>query len=132
MAGGDLLPKEVFAGELRVRHPYICRIVAPAVMALGKDVDQVDSPYLESFLKLLLVELRSDPRDMFGRVKIQVNLSCWFVHCSSALTALIAMSYIFSENSAIAVTMSPWFDRSAIAGGRAYVLSADGYLYVIR
>jgi hypothetical protein len=74
MAGFDLRAEQV---ELQVRmHPAdLGRIVAPAVVALGKNIDRIDVRQLERFLELLLREMRPDIRQMFRGVKIQMNLA---------------------------------------------------------
>ena len=53
------------------------RVIAPAVVPLGEDVDGVYAAELERRLPTLFVEQISDARDVFRRVEVEVNLAGW-------------------------------------------------------
>jgi hypothetical protein len=61
-----------------VHHAHLGGIVTPTVVALGKDIDQVDVPCQECVLELVFAKSGSHVGDVLRSVKIQVNLSRWY------------------------------------------------------
>jgi hypothetical protein len=74
VAGLDLLAQQVDL-ERGVHAAHLGRIVAPPVVPLGKDVDQVDMSDLECLLELALVKAAPYGGDVLGGMEIQVDLS---------------------------------------------------------
>src|SRR5690606_36473338 len=69
------LPREQVGLEMRVHGSDLSRVVAVAVMALGKERDRVDVPDLERLLETPLVEPGADPGDQAAGVEVEVNLA---------------------------------------------------------
>jgi hypothetical protein len=74
VAGLDLLSEQV-EGQRGMHAAHPRGVIAPTVMALGKDIDQVDAPQAQRFLELPLVKACAHPRNEVGSVKIEMDLS---------------------------------------------------------
>jgi hypothetical protein len=52
-----------------------CRVVMPAVVALGEDGNRIDVPEFQCALELRGIEGRADARDLLGGVEIKMNVT---------------------------------------------------------
>ena len=71
----DHVAQQIRARQMRVRLADLCRIVRPAVMALGEHGDRVDVRALQRRNKYVRIERRANPRNMLRGVKVEMYLA---------------------------------------------------------
>ena len=60
---------------MRMDLPDLGRMITPTVMALGEERDRIDGRILQGFLSALLVELRSNARNVRRGVEVEMDLA---------------------------------------------------------
>ena len=74
LAGIELGPQQVEV-EMRVGLTDRGRVVAPAMVAFGEKGDRVDVARLQGLLPFPAIEPGADPGDLWGGVKIEMDLA---------------------------------------------------------